>query len=92
MHIFTFVNTDFFIIPVTNMPIYNRYPFHLWNRVGGAQTYLNLCMNCICHENTKLQWNCRPFTKRLMIAWAAYKYTQSVATLQPYFSQINKPK
>jgi len=31
---------QFFLIQVTDMPIYNRYPLHLWNRVGGAQTCL----------------------------------------------------
>jgi len=35
MHIFTFADTNFFPVPVTDMPIYN----HLWNRVGRAQTY-----------------------------------------------------
>jgi len=49
MHIFTFADTDFLLIPLTDTPYYVQPIFlHLWNKVGGAQ---NLCMKCICITN-----------------------------------------
>jgi len=35
-------DTNFFLIQVTNMPIYNRYPLQLYNRVGRTQVFVKV--------------------------------------------------
>jgi len=71
------------------------------NYVGGEplQYYYNFVTNLINRKGTQLEFLTQcfsgiadPLQKRLIIAWAADKYAQSVTTLQPSFSKVNKPK
>ena len=56
MHLFTFADTDYLPIPVTDMPI-NTDIFQ--NRGGGVENHLKFkCINCICNDNVINVINC----------------------------------
>ena len=56
MLFFTFANTDYLPIPVTDMPIFTDI---LQNRGGGAENHLKfMCINCSCNDNVISVINC----------------------------------
>ena len=56
MHFFTFTDTDYLPIPVTDMPIFTD--ILQFFRTGKEEQIKFMCINCICDDNVINVINC----------------------------------